>query len=80
MLDADTLAGVLVQISFFPGMSQAMRDAVRVVAILLWKAVKKSHPDKGGTEVWMATINESYHHKKHQSSQSGLLVRNLLNT
>ena len=34
-LDADTLAGVLVQISFFPGMSQATRDAVRAVALLL---------------------------------------------
>ena len=35
MLDADTLAGALVQIYFFLGMSQATRDAVHVVAILL---------------------------------------------
>ena len=35
MLDVNMLAGVLVQISFFLGMSQAARDAVHTVAILL---------------------------------------------
>ena len=34
-LNADTLAGMRVQISFFPGMSQATRDAVCAVAVLL---------------------------------------------
>ena len=34
-LNTNILAGVLVQISFFLGMSQAMRDTVRVVALLI---------------------------------------------
>ena len=33
--DSKVLAGTLAQISLFPGMSQAMRDAVRAVAFLL---------------------------------------------
>ena len=38
MLDIDTLAGMLVQISLFLGMSQAARDAVCTVALLLAQA------------------------------------------
>ena len=34
-LDGEVLAGTLVQVSLFPGMSQAARDAVRSVALLL---------------------------------------------
>ena len=35
MFDSDILAGALVQISLFPGLSQAVRSAVRVVAPLM---------------------------------------------
>ena len=35
LLDSDALAGALVQISLFPGLSQAARDAVRTVALLM---------------------------------------------
>ena len=34
-LDTDALASVLVQVSLFPGMLQATRDAMRAVAILM---------------------------------------------
>ena len=44
-----TLAGVLVQISLFQGMSQATRDAVRAVAMLLAQ-VKPSNEAATPTE------------------------------
>ena len=37
-LDLDALAGTLVQISLFPGMSQVARDSVHAVALLLAQA------------------------------------------
>ena len=38
-LDFDVLAGALYQISFFPGMSQAARDSVCTIVLLMAKAV-----------------------------------------
>ena len=35
MLDGEVLAGALVQISLFPGMSQVERDTIQLVALLL---------------------------------------------
>ena len=37
MLDIDTLAGMLVQISLFLGMSQAMRDSMCATTLLMAK-------------------------------------------
>ena len=38
-LDTDTLAGALVQVSLFQGMSQVVRDAMWAVAILMAQAM-----------------------------------------
>ena len=48
-LNTDTLAGTLVQVSLFPGMSQATRDAVRAVAILMAQAMP-ANTDEVSTE------------------------------
>ena len=42
----DTLAGSLVQISLFPGLSQAVRDATRSVALLLAQMEPSTSADK----------------------------------
>ena len=47
-LTHDTLAGALVQTSFFPGLSQAAKDAIHLVAILL---VQTKLADDGGVDV-----------------------------
>ena len=46
VLDLDMLAGTLVQISLFPGMSQVARDSVRAMAFLLAPALPV---DSGGS-------------------------------
>ena len=48
-LDTDALAGALVQVSFFPGMLQAARDAVREVVILMAQAML-ANTDEVSTE------------------------------
>ena len=47
-LTHDMLVGALVQTSFFPGLSQAAKDAIRLVAILL---VQTKLADDGGVDV-----------------------------
>ena len=49
MLDIDMLAGALAQLSLFPGMSWAVRDAVRAVAFLLAQATLVN-ADEASTE------------------------------
>ena len=53
-LDVNTQASMLVQISFFPGMSQAMRDAVSVcVVVILLAHVKLTSEAATPTEDFM---------------------------
>ena len=49
--DTDMLASALIQISFFPGISQAMRDAVRSVALLLAQAKPDGREDVATEEI-----------------------------
>ena len=53
-LDTDALASALVQISFFPGMSQAMRDAVHAVAFLM----AQTKPDSIGDTATKGIVDQ----------------------